>query len=170
MALEKNYSEKYYSELLKKYISGEISQKELFLLEKKALDDPFLFEAMQGYSETPSSDVNKNINSIRNKISARKKEKKRTSILKFIIPAAAASLLLLFAVSSIIRTNNLESAQTSVGGEREEELFALQAEKGDDNEKVSKTATSNKVISDTLVLYDTKDGITQTEVGESRSN
>ena len=41
----------YWNRLLKDYISGQITDEDRFLLEKKALDDPLLFEALEGYSK-----------------------------------------------------------------------------------------------------------------------
>lgn len=43
-----NKSSTYYDRLLSQYIDGTISEEDRFELEKRALDDPFLFEALEG--------------------------------------------------------------------------------------------------------------------------
>lgn len=43
------------SELLKKYFEGKLNNQEKHLLEKRALDDPFLQDAMQGFSSVEGS-------------------------------------------------------------------------------------------------------------------
>ncbi|MEE9437887.1 MAG: hypothetical protein V3V14_02735 [Saprospiraceae bacterium] len=44
------HSEKYWSDLVEKYKNGNISQEDRFILEKRALDDSFLFDALEGYA------------------------------------------------------------------------------------------------------------------------
>ena len=107
MALEKKYSDSYYMDLLKKYMEEKLSPAELRLLEKKAMDDPFLFEAMQGFSKSKMVPHSEHIRSIRRKL--HKKEKRRSIYIRYILPAAAATVLLLFAVSSLIKSDSTSS-------------------------------------------------------------
>lgn len=44
-----NKGRAYYDRLLNQYMDGTISSEDRFVLEKRALDDPFLFEALEGY-------------------------------------------------------------------------------------------------------------------------
>jgi len=50
------FSSTYQKELLKKYIDGSINAAERHELEKMALDDPFLFDALEGYSSKTNKD------------------------------------------------------------------------------------------------------------------
>lgn len=44
------YTQTYWNELIDKYRNGTISKDERFALEKQALDDPFLFDALEGFA------------------------------------------------------------------------------------------------------------------------
>jgi len=44
------YTQTYWNELIDKYRKGTLSSRERFELEKKALDDPFLFDALEGFA------------------------------------------------------------------------------------------------------------------------
>ena len=50
-------SEKELNRLLRNYANGIISKSELHLLEKVALDDPFVMEALEGYTAVPNADL-----------------------------------------------------------------------------------------------------------------
>ena len=45
------WSNTYQRDLLKKLLQGELSVEERHSLEKMALDDPFLFEALEGFEK-----------------------------------------------------------------------------------------------------------------------
>lgn len=88
-----NKGQAYYQDLLKQYFAGTISNDDRFELEKCALDDPFLFEALQGGNET-SIDNTKVVQQLKTDITqaSAKKETKRIPIFNYGI---AASLILL---------------------------------------------------------------------------
>ncbi len=85
--------ERHKTELLKKYLNKSISNAERHELEKLALDDPFLFEAMEGYTE-----VSGNHEEVLGRIKSRMGRGKDTEGLSFPY-AIAASLLVLFGFS-----------------------------------------------------------------------
>ncbi|MDF1696804.1 MAG: hypothetical protein P1U56_13265 [Saprospiraceae bacterium] len=76
------YSQTYWNELIEQYKQGSISDQDRFLLEKQALDDPFLFDALEGYSLYQSEEV---------------EQKKTTKLLTLPRIAIAASIVLLIA-------------------------------------------------------------------------
>lgn len=93
------HSEKYWQDLVEKYRNGSISKEDRYLLEKQALDDPFLFDALEGYALYDGSNV---------------KNKNETKIFSLSNIAIAASLLLLVALTFVI-SNNLNNANPDVG-------------------------------------------------------
>lgn len=93
-------TEEYYLSLLSKYKDGTISTSDRFELEKKALDDPFLFDALEGFST--SEDENDNIVPI---------GKKRNSSWKYIV--AAASVLVFIGALGLINVNKSADSQYS---------------------------------------------------------
>jgi len=86
-------SEKYWADLLEQYKLGSISDTDRFELEKRALDDPFLFDALEGYS-TVSQEA------------PQKKEKAKLLTLPRM--AAAASLIFLVAMIILLKNDNAE--------------------------------------------------------------
>ena len=101
--------EKHKKSLLDKYLKGELSKNELHELEKLALDDPFLFEALEGFTEV--KEVNDNdITRIKNKLHINKSKQKKRSLVPYGI---AASLLVLLGISVWTLTpKNFESEKT----------------------------------------------------------
>ena len=75
------------NKLLQKQIDGNLTAEERFSLEKEALDDSLLFEAIEGISES-SANHNHHIESILAKIKDKQKEKK---VLTLVWPIAAAA-------------------------------------------------------------------------------
>jgi hypothetical protein len=51
MQEEKN-NNKYTTEFIRKYLDGELSDQDMQALEKAALEDPFLADAMEGFEES----------------------------------------------------------------------------------------------------------------------
>src|SRR5687768_14460319 len=54
MPEEKNHSGRYTAEDFERYYSGGMTPAERHRLEKAALDDPFLADALEGYAQTPA--------------------------------------------------------------------------------------------------------------------
>jgi hypothetical protein len=90
-------SEKYWADLLEQYKLGSISNKDRFELEKRALDDPFLFDALEGFSfASQSTDSQQN-----------KKSKLLT------LPRLATAASLIFLVAMIFLLKNDSTPETS---------------------------------------------------------
>lgn len=92
------YSEAQWNDLIDQYQDGTISESDRFALEKKALDDPFLFDALEGYAlyndekSTPKSEDSK----------------------VFTLPRLAAAASLIFLVSMIFLMKTDDVAESSV--------------------------------------------------------
>ena len=88
---------------IEKYLRGELSPKEMHQLEMKALNDPFLAEALEGADSIESNDFTNDVASINRKI-------KTKTAKKYYWPLRiAASLLLLVAVTYLVIRNSPES-------------------------------------------------------------
>lgn len=87
------YTQTYWNELIDKYRNGTISDRDRFQLEKQALDDPFLFDALEGYAlhDEPQQDT--------------KDDKKTTKIFTLSRIAVAASIVFLVAVMFNLNSN-----------------------------------------------------------------
>ncbi len=87
--------EKYKKELLDKYLNKNLSNDERHELERLALDDPFLFEALNGFAQAGDGHV-QDISKMRKKIMSGQAQKKRFSIIPY---GVAASLLVVVGLS-----------------------------------------------------------------------
>ncbi len=87
--------EKYKKELLDKYLNKNLSNDERHELERLALDDPFLFEALNGFAQAGEEHV-QDISKMRKKIMSGQAQKKRFSIIPY---GVAASLLVVVGLS-----------------------------------------------------------------------
>jgi len=131
--------EKYKKELIDKYLNNNLSIDERHELEKLALDDPFLFEALNGFAQAEKnegeSDHAKVISELQDKILAGpKSKKKRRSMVPYSI---AASLLIVFGLSVWL---------TDFG-----------------SDKIEMANTSSTTADDMAVLKDSKDGLFKSE-------
>lgn len=93
-----NHNSTYWQSLLKKRIQGTITQKEQHALERRALDDPFLMEAIEGY--LIHGDHESTINEIKTSIHPKKRKRK----IPLMLYPIAAGLALLVAVTFYMRT------------------------------------------------------------------
>jgi|GEM_PF-5667257 len=93
-----------YIELLKQYRAGTISESDRHTLEQAALDDAFLFDAMEGYAIHGSSVDNDVIEKLRNK------NIKESKVIGFNrkLMGIAASLIALLAITFLVK-NSLDS-------------------------------------------------------------
>ena len=92
-------------ELIRRYLAGELDDKAMHLLEKQALDDPFLAEALEGYAEhTPDQQLNlADLESRLEKRVAGGKVKKLPVYYRW----AAAAAILLLAVVAVTKLSEL---------------------------------------------------------------
>ncbi len=98
-----NYSTDY----LRKYLNGELTDKEMQALEKAALEDPFLSDAIDGLQEAGNlSSFESDVAELRNRLNKRvQKEKKKRGII-FMFPRwqVAASILIIVAITTFTIT------------------------------------------------------------------
>ena len=91
------YSQIYWNKLIEQYREGVISDQDRYQLEKQALDDPFLFDALEGFTLYDNSE--KEI----------KPEKNRSKI--FTLPRIAAAASIIFLVTTMIILKNQSDSQ-----------------------------------------------------------
>lgn len=130
------YSQTYWNKLIEQYKSGSITEQDRFVLEKKALDDPFLFDALEGYA------LYQNI----------KQEEKKTAAI-FTLPriAIAASIVIIIAFVFNLNTSN------SAISEEQSPIAMVMEEESEDNsigeetisdEKNEVESTASEVVTD----------------------
>jgi len=109
----------YYNRLLSQYMDGTISSEDRFVLEKRALDDPFLFEALEGY-QGKHKVSGETIRELKTKVTnASKKNERRISLFRYGI-AASVILMLgigLWSLDLGNNTNDTIAMNTSVTSE-----------------------------------------------------
>jgi len=97
-------------ELLRKYIDRTISDAERHELEKLALDDPFLFEALEGYSvggtDNSKTILNKNVNAL-------KIQKPKSKAFRITQLASIAAGLLFVAVMGFVIKQNIDNREAN---------------------------------------------------------
>lgn len=104
-------SRAYYNKLLSQYIDGTISNKDRFVLEKQALDDPFLFEALEGLQVSGPENMEA-IGRLKNNIASKTALKKETRRVPLFNYGIAASLVLLLGAGMWFLNSNLDSKES----------------------------------------------------------
>ena len=99
MQEEKN-NNKYTTEFIRKYLDGELSDQDMQALEKAALEDPFLADAMEGFEESRKHAISfeAGIADLKTRLSERISERKRPAGILFQLskwPVAASFLLVI---------------------------------------------------------------------------
>ena len=85
--------------MIRKYLNGELDARAMHRLERRAQDDPFLMDALDGYEKT-GSDQQANLDELTSRLQQRAAKKERRIIpLRFI--AAAASVLLVLTIGGL---------------------------------------------------------------------
>ena len=92
-------------ELIRRYLAGQLDDKAMHLLERQAMDDPFLAEALEGFAgHTP--DQQANLSDLGRRLEKRVAKKKVRAI-HYVRWAAAAAILILLGVGvmKLLQTN-----------------------------------------------------------------
>lgn len=84
---------------IRKYLNGELDAKAMHQLERRAQDDPFLMDALEGY-ETAGSDKQEQLNELADRLQQRIVQKERR-IIPWRTLAIAASVLIVFAIGGL---------------------------------------------------------------------
>ncbi len=88
-----------------RYLSGKMSPSEMHALERKALDDPFLADALEGAVEIAPDDLRHDLSVISSKLDERIKQRSSKQITLWTWPLRiAAGLLLLISATVVIIT------------------------------------------------------------------
>jgi hypothetical protein len=77
MSDNSNHIKTFTAEDIRNYWSGKMSPREMHALEKASLDDPFLADALEGYSAVNNQTATSDIDWLRKNLSAAKKEEKK---------------------------------------------------------------------------------------------
>ncbi len=88
---------------IEKYLRGELTPAEMHALEKRALDDPFLADALEGASQLSQDDFNADLQSLHKALNERVNEKKVISLWGWTARIAAG--LVLVAISTVVIIN-----------------------------------------------------------------
>jgi len=121
MSLDKNHIN-YSTDYLLKYLSGELSDKEMQALEKAALEDPFLSDAIDGLQEAAkhSPSFESSVAELQERLSERVAKQKKKRGIVFMLPRwqVAASILVLASLTTLtitlIKQNSIQKSISSV--------------------------------------------------------
>ncbi len=143
-------SEKYWADLLEQYKLGSISKSDRFELEKRALDDPFLFDALEGYSTVSQE--------------AAPQKKEKTKLLTLPRMAAAASLVFLVAMIFLLKNDNTQEITS-------DQSIAMVLDKNTNEADISK---EEKINPSAKTVTTTKEEVPETSpnsqyLGESKT-
>ncbi len=111
MSSSKQHSDQFYNKLLDQYIQGEISHADLHLLEKQALDDPFLADALEGYYYADHQLSRKHLKNLQLRVPQKKLMVRRFPFWK--ISAVAASLLFVVSIGFLLKDSNTASLRSN---------------------------------------------------------
>lgn len=109
--------------LFESWQKGTISESDLKRLEVEALEDDFLFEAMEGYATNQPNDSNRLL-SLERKLKNRVRPAKTRRI--WLVPAAAATIIAILAAVFLLRN------ETDVSTSQESELYSEVLDKAED--------------------------------------
>lgn len=92
---------------IEKYLRGELSSSEMHALEKKALDDPFLADALEGIESVSQTDVSDDIQQLKAAVQKRVKEDDEKVIPLWLLVGRIAAGLLVLVISGYVVLNLL---------------------------------------------------------------
>jgi TonB family protein len=133
---------------IEKYIRGELTPAEMHALERRALNDPFLAEALEGAIDIPADDFNADLKQLQAALEERIQSPRAKVVPMWIWPARIAAGFLLLAISGFIIYSLLTNDSSK-------QLAQNKAVTEPSSEKVSPTdATSS--AGDSITIADSK--------------
>ncbi len=144
----------YSAEDIQQYLSGKLGPAEMHAMEKAALDDPFLAEAMEGYEGIPEKDWDKQLSVLKNKFSKAQTAKvvPFNPVRRYFAWKVAAAILIIF--SSVAITYTLLKKDTV----ENESIAAIN----------SNPDTTSATEADTSIGDTTSKAITSVETGRNK--
>ena len=124
---------------IKKYLNGELDARAMHELEKRALDDPFLMEAMQGYEQT-GKDQRVNLDDLTNRLQQRLDDNKVRRMIPWMPLSIAASVLIVIGAGIWFFTGRKPEKPAMVA-----EVIRNQDKKLQDQDTVKAIAKQDKV-------------------------
>lgn len=98
--------------LIRKYLNGELDARAMYELERRAQEDPFLMDALEGY-EKATSDQRANLDDLTNRLDQRINKKERR-IIPWVPLSIAASILIILGAGIWFMTNDQPQKGTKV--------------------------------------------------------
>src|SRR5262245_32216503 len=105
---------------IKKYLRGELSPAEMHSLEKKALNDPFLEDALEGAAQLDSHAFDSDLNELTSSLEQRISKQSERTVSLWVWPARIAAGFILVALSTFVIVK--------LSGNKVEDDLALQQE------------------------------------------
>ena len=87
---------------IEKYLKGELSPSEMHALEKKALDDPFLEDALEGSSQIPTEALEADLRMLESTLGLKTKPSGTKAVPMWVWPMRIAAGLVLIAISTFV--------------------------------------------------------------------
>ncbi len=127
---------------IRKYLNGELDAKAMHQLERRAQDDPFLMDALEGYENT-RNDQYANLNEISKRLQQRIAPKQRR-IIPWKYMAAAAAVLIFLTIGGLFLHNYQSANKIRVADiEKPANKAPAEDQKKTDSEKENKIAASS---------------------------
>lgn len=98
---------------IKKYLNGELDARAMHKLEREALDDPFLMDALQGYEQLNTNAEN-NIADLQQRLNSRLQQPQRNIVRLWPLISVAASVLIFITVGAWWLLRNQKTGQPPV--------------------------------------------------------
>jgi TonB family protein len=98
---------------IEKYLHGELSPEERHALEKRALSDPFLADALEGVESLPADSFTSDLRMLEASLQARTGKRERKVVPLWVWPARIAAGLLLLAVATFVINDLLRQDPSS---------------------------------------------------------
>lgn len=118
MSEKNNHSNQYSAAGIERYRRGELSAAEMHAMEKAALDDPFLADAMEGYTarNQAAQSVQDDLATLQQRLAARIAEKEKTPAIPFLWWKAAAIVIVLVGAAWLYRSFTAKSTAPTIAG------------------------------------------------------
>src|SRR5664279_1202200 len=141
----------YYTEYLRKYLNGELSAQEMQALEKDALEDPFLSDAIEGLEESGKHAVSfeASVSDLQKRLTERVRTQKKKRGIVFMFPRwqVAASIIFLAAMTTLTITlikNNSAQKPISLVNKKDTEQAAVHPAPANVQNKADSTTIQKK--------------------------